>query len=240
VLPIVRFGLPASALVIGSITPDLPMILPVPVLVHFAHTSPGLVTVDLALGTIAFMLWQAFFGPALVALAPRALSARVPADIPKGFAFHVATWSRVGGVIVAVLIGAATHIVWDSLTHDWMWGPQHIPWLAARHGSMLGWQWVQHVSDVAGTAIVVGWVVLWWRGASERTARDVPPRRIRVLAWLAILIPAAVGFLHGLLTESWFAAFSRGAGLGAVGLVVVTATWWVRTRRTVAAGAAMR
>ncbi|MEU7903592.1 DUF4184 family protein [Actinoplanes sp. NPDC049118] len=240
VLPIARYGLPASALVIGSITPDLPMILPFPAVVHLGHTPLGLVTLDLVVGTIAFVLWQALFGPAVLAIAPRALSARVPDDVPKGLAFHFAQVSRVARVLAAVLIGAATHLVWDGITHDWMWGPQYVPWLASRHGPWMGWQWMQHVSDIAGTAIVAGWVVAWWRRAPERAEGDVLPRRIRVLAWSAILFPAVAGFLYGLLTDSWFVAFARGAGLGTLGLVAVTATWWAHTRRTAAAAATGR
>ncbi|GIE92430.1 DUF4184 family protein [Actinoplanes regularis] len=227
VLPIVRRGLPVSALVIGAIAPDLPMVVPFPALVHFAHTPLGLATVDLVLGTIAFLLWQALIGPATVALAPRAVSTRIPADVPRGLAFHFSSANRVARVLAAVLIGAATHLLWDGLTHDWMWGPRYVPWLASRHGALLGWQWMHHVSDLVGTAIVVGWIVAWWRGAPERTTGEVLSPRIRVLAWAAILGPAAAGFLHGLLTDSLFVGFSRGAALGAGGLAAVTAAWWL-------------
>ncbi|WP_144122490.1 DUF4184 family protein [Catellatospora sichuanensis] len=232
VLPLVRSGLPASALVIGTITPDLPMMLPIPDVVHFAHTPLGLVTVDLILGTIAFVLWQVFFGPAAMALAPRAVASRIPEDVPRGLAFHRAHWDRVARVLAAVLTGAATHLIWDGVTHDWMWGPQYIPWLASQHGSLTGWQWVQRFSDVAGTAIVAGWLIAWWHRAPKRAEVSVLPLRTRVAAWLVILCPATVGFVYWLLTDSLFAAFARGAGPGTVGLVVVTAIWWVHARRT--------
>ncbi|WP_191838225.1 DUF4184 family protein [Catellatospora chokoriensis] len=231
VLPLVRSGLPGSALVIGTVTPDLPMMLPIPEVVHFAHTPLGLGTVDLALGTIVFLLWQVFFAPAVRAIAPRALAARLPADVPRGLAFHVADRGRAARVLVAVLIGAATHLIWDGVTHDWMWGPQYVPWLAARHGSLLGWEWVQRFSDVAGTAIVVGWLIAWWRRTPERADVGVLPLGIRCAAWSLILCPAVAGFAYWLLADSLFAAFARGAGPGVVGLVVVTATWWTRARR---------
>ncbi|MET8151790.1 DUF4184 family protein [Actinoplanes sp. NPDC049668] len=231
VLPFVRRGLPASALVIGSMTPDLTMLLPVAVVIHFAHTSLGLITVDLVLGTGAFVLWQALFGPAVVAIAPRSLAARLPDDVPRGLAYHFGSGGRVLRVLVAVLLGAATHIAWDSITHDWMWGTQHIPWLEARHGSLLGWQWMQHFSDVAATVIIVAWLAVWWRRAPQRSAPEqIESRRTRVLAWSAILGPAVAGFLYGLLTDSLFVGFSRGAALGAVGLVAVAATWSARRR----------
>lgn len=231
VLPLVRSGLPASALVIGTVTPDLPMMLPIPEVVHFGHTPLGLVTLDLLLGTIVFVLWQVYFGPAVLAIAPRTVAARLPEDVPRGIAFHLSSGSRAGRVLAAVLIGAATHLIWDGVTHDWMWGPQYVPWLAARHGSLLGWEWVQRFSDVAATGIVVGWLIAWWRRTPERAEVSVLPLRIRVAAWSLIVCPAAVGFLYWLLADSLFAAFARGAGPGVVGLVVVTAVWWTRTRQ---------
>lgn len=233
VLALVRWGLPGSALVIGAITPDLPMMLPFPAVVHFGHTPWGLVTSDLLLGTIAFILWQSVFAPAVIALAPRTIAARVPRDAPRGLAYHCASWDRVARVLAAILIGAATHLIWDGVTHDWMWGPQYVPWLAARHGSLLGWEWMQRVSDVAGTAIVAGWIAVWWRRASVRADVDVLPLRVRLLAWSVILVPAAAGFLFGLLTNSLFAAFAWGAGPGTAGLIAVTAAWWVRRWRAV-------
>jgi hypothetical protein len=38
--------------VIGSISPDIFMMLPIPAVVHFAHTPLGLVTADLAVGRL--------------------------------------------------------------------------------------------------------------------------------------------------------------------------------------------
>ncbi|GAA0505044.1 hypothetical protein Ade02nite_71150 [Paractinoplanes deccanensis] len=236
VLPVVRRGLAGSALVIGAITPDLLMVSAFAAPVHFAHTPLGLVTLDLVLGTVVFVLWQVLFAPAVIALSPRPLSARLPADVPKGIAFHFTRKDRGVRVLIAVLIGAATHLAWDGITHDWMWGPRYVPWLASRHGSLMGWQWMQHISDTAGTAIVIGWVVAWWRRAPVRARGDVLPSRIRLLAWSAILGPAATGFLHGLLTGSLYLAFSRGAALGTVGLVAVATIWRPHKRRITTAG----
>jgi uncharacterized protein DUF4184 len=222
VLPLVRWGLSGSALVLGSIAPDMPTLLPVPAVVHFAHTPLGLVTIDLAIGLIGFVLWQALLGPAVVAIAPQGLRTRVPEGAPAGLAFHCA---RSGRVLAAVGLGAATHLLWDSFTHDWMWGPQHLPWLASRHGPWMGWQWAQHVSDVAPVAILIVWVVGWWRAAPARNDIDGLALPIRVVAWLVVLGPAAVGFVYGLAGGSLFLAFTRGGALGVIGLVLVAVAW---------------
>jgi Domain of unknown function (DUF4184) len=226
-----RWGLPGSALVIGSMAPDFTMLLPIPAMVHLAHTAPGLATIDLALGLVAFVAWQAFFGPAVVAVAPKALRARLPDRAPAGLMFHFGRWSRAALVLAALLIGAATHLVWDSFAHEWMWGQAHIPWLASRHGPLMGWEWVQHASDVAGLAIVAGWIAVWWRRAPERPGTSVMARSYRTLAWLAILCPAAIGFLYWLLEGSVYFAITRGAGLAVIGLTAVALARATRNER---------
>ena len=92
VVALARWGLPGSALVIGSIAPDMPMFLPIPAMTHVAHTPLGILTVDLAIGVAGFVLWQALFGPALVAVAPAPVRARLPDRPPAGLAHHFGRW----------------------------------------------------------------------------------------------------------------------------------------------------
>ena len=129
-------------------------------------------------------------------------------------------------MIIAVGLGAATHLAWDSLTHDWMWGTQHIAWLAERHGPLLGFQWVQKVSDFVGLAVVAAWVASWWRSAPVRPDATVLPLRHRMLGWLVILGPAAVAFGILLPRDSFFTAVTVAAGLGVIGLTGVATVWW--------------
>jgi hypothetical protein len=220
--PLARWGLPVSALVIGSIAPDIFMMLPIPELVHFAHTPLGWVTADVAVGVAAFFAWQAFFGPALVAIAPWSWRVRLPAPrSPRPLKLR-----DLGVVALAVLLGAATHLAWDSLTHDWMWGPQHIGWLAGRHGPLLGWQWVQRVSDIIGLAVVGAWIAAWWRTAAIRPEATVMPLRYRILSWLAILGPSVMAFGVLLVNGSFYTAVTVASGLALIGLTVVASIWW--------------
>src|SRR5215475_12559583 len=94
VLALARWGLPGSALVIGSIAPDMPMFLPITEVTHFAHTPPGIPTIDLAIGAVGFVVWQALFAPALIAVAPIALRARLPDRSPAGLRFHFGQLNR--------------------------------------------------------------------------------------------------------------------------------------------------
>jgi hypothetical protein len=230
VLGLARWGLPPSALVIGAAAPDLPMVLPFPAVVHFAHMPVGILTIDLAIGLVVFVVWQTMLAPVLIAAAPSGWRVRLPDNAPAGLRFHFGRSRKVALVLAAVVIGALTHVLWDTFTHDWMWGPAHIPWLAESHGPLMGYEWVRWISDVAGMTIVAGWVLRWWCAAAQRPGRTVVPRPHQVLVCLLILVPTAGAFLYWLVRGELFLAVTRGAGLGVAGLVVAAVTWRVRRR----------
>jgi hypothetical protein len=192
----------------------------------------GIVTVDVAIGVVVVVLWQALLAPFLLAVAPSGLRARLSGDSPAGLAFHFGSWQRAALVVAAVGLGALTHVVWDSFTHDWMWGPAHIPWLATRHGPLMGYEWVRWASEAVGGTIILGWVLLWWRRASQRPSPPAVGLRCRVLAWLVVVLPAAVCGAGFLVRGEVLLAIARGGGLGVVCLLGLSIMW----RLTVRAG----
>ncbi len=171
VLPLHR-RLAASALVVGSMVPDLPYYLPV----HppagpgadVTHSPTGVVTLDVLLGLAVFLLWHGLLaGPALAA-SPAGLRARVPRAALAGVRERLATPVRVVRVLVSLSVGAATHVLWDSFTHDGRWGVRHVDWLAQPHASVAGYTWAQLASSVAGLLLVAIWTRRWWVSATVR------------------------------------------------------------------------
>jgi hypothetical protein len=232
VIPLARWGLPASGLVIGSITPDLPMFAPIPVDIHYTHSLLGVISIDLVMGGFAFVLWQALVGPAMVSVAPTGLRRRLRKGLPAGLGFHFGAWVRALLVAASIAVGALTHVVWDSFTHGWMWGARQVPWLTEQQGPFKGYEWAQHVSGAMGLALIFAWIWRWWR-RSPMTAETVPAasRSFTIFAWLMILVPAAIGFVYGLVWgESpeghLFLAVVYSGGLGAAGSMV--AACWQR------------
>jgi hypothetical protein len=66
VLPLIGTPLPSSALVIGSMSPDLPYYLPLTTASWPTHTAVGIVGIDLLLGGSAWLLWHGLLSaPAL-------------------------------------------------------------------------------------------------------------------------------------------------------------------------------
>ncbi len=215
VLPLQRLGLPLSALVVGAVAPDAPVYLPVGVGYGTTHSGGGL-AVDVVIGLSVLWLWFALLRDAVVDLAPP-LRRRAP------------TRARLAGrawllAPLAVAIGSATHVLWDSCTHDWGFVVQEIAFLREEHGPLRGYSWIQHASTVVGAVVVATYGML---RLSRLPVVDRPPAVSRPWLWLATVPLAAVTV--GILLRDPNAA----VGAALLGLLCVALGW--RVAATVAA-----
>ncbi|WP_419707091.1 DUF4184 family protein [Promicromonospora sp. NFX87] len=249
VLPLLRRPFSAAALVAGALAPDLPYFArstPVPVGAQSwyepymnattSHTLLGALTVSLP---YAVALWGLF----LVArrpvgsLLPAPAGARSPERDSGGAG---ALLRRAGWVLLSLLIGIATHLVWDSFTHSDGWVVMHVSFLSTPLAGDLSWaRALQHVSTVGGLVVIA--VYLWRRRSRLLPASPAGRRRAwRLLAIVAGI--AAAGAVAG--TLEWWGggsglaardvvegvlsdvATGAGAALIAAALLYV-AGWWI-------------
>lgn len=78
VLPLMRSRwLVPSALVIGSMVPDLPYYLPLPVTATLTHSPLGVLGVNVMLGLVALALWHGLLARFLAAISPVRLRERL-------------------------------------------------------------------------------------------------------------------------------------------------------------------
>ncbi len=180
VLPLLGIGLPPSALVIGSMVPDLPYFVPLPVGSGFTHTLVGAVTVDVVLALAVYAVWHALLVPPLLAWSPQSLRGRLPrrpavgsvVGFPVDPRAGVPGWlggsRRLALVAAGCAVGAFTHVAWDAFTHDGRWGTQRVAWLTAQHGLLPGYRWAQYASGVVGLVLLATWLRGWWRRTQPR------------------------------------------------------------------------
>ena len=149
---LVAGALPLSALAIGAMIPDFEYFWHLRPLALWSHSILGLFRFCLPLGLVTLALWELVMrGPTrtLLGLAPD----------PNADARRWRWWVSAS---IAILLGAATHLIWDGLTHRNRWAHDLFPSLgrpafALGNGSM---SWLG-VLDYAGT-LVGGVVVLVW------------------------------------------------------------------------------
>jgi len=192
---------------------------------------PGLVTADLALGLALFTLWRGVLFAPVRDLLPPAIGLRLPCPVP----LRRTLW---GWACLGVLLGASTHLVWDDFTHEGRWGVAQIGWLHTEHAGLLGAQWAQYASGVAGgVVVVVGSVLLLVRatpGPDEGWVSQAQRGQATTVLVAAGVVGAAYGAAWGGgygLEILLFHAVTRGGALAAGATLVVCLAWWLRRPR---------
>ena len=198
-IPLARGPLPLSALVVGTMAPDFEYLFRLSPSSTISHTLPGLFTFCLPIGIVVLWLWHRFFKGALVQLLPgphyQAL-AHLCGRFPFGPASRLLL---IGG---CVLLGAATHLLWDSFTHSFGWAVGELallstPLLETSHGTLRLYKVLQHGSTLVSSALLLALYVRWLSGAAGRQDGAGPslsgPFRWTVVA--AILLAAGTAGL---------------------------------------------
>lgn len=162
-IPFARYRFPLSALVIGSMAPDFPYFLQLSTHHQFGHTLPGVVLFCLPAGLVALCLFHAVLKKPLLTLFPLSHQERLEPFAEK---FRVKSGKEFCRVVIALLIGTLTHLVWDSFTHAGGWTVRHCPLLrqplfATSHNTVCIFKTLQHGSTIFG-ALMIAWMYFRW------------------------------------------------------------------------------
>jgi hypothetical protein len=188
--PLGRVGV-LSALVIGSLVPDLPLYLPLP-LRRETHTLFALLWFCLPVGLLAYVLFDRVLDQPLRALLPEQMQMRLPAEPAR----RPAPWTP--AVVISILVGAATHSAWDAFTHGGSTVMRLIPALETRLFTVSGYtayvfSVLQHASSVAGTIAMMAVIVRWYRTAPRHPLVAPPGLSAKIRPWLLAMIAVVVG-----------------------------------------------
>lgn len=178
VLPIwkgTRGRLPIDGLVIGALVPDLPYFLHLHPVYAPGHSLMGLITYDLPLGILGLLTWRVFLRKPMIHLVkgPKVSLAGSRPSITSTFL-----------VLVAIILGAFTHIVWDSTSHE---SGAVVMKLAALNEMYYGlpiYKWIQFGSGILGLA----WLALLWLTNKNYWFSLSTPGQLRLIAFASPLI----------------------------------------------------
>jgi len=241
-----------SALFIGAMIPDFVYMLP-PEFVYYyrleSHTLMGLIKVCLPMGIGFFYLYHLLMAPVIVSTFPHQLRRKLPSHLSLG---KCPPLNNSHAIIVSILIGAATHIMWDAFTHE-RFVPQHIEWLRTPIAhidsyAIMPFRVLQHVSTVLGLILLLWWVWRWYLRAEEVQGKGwTPSSSIRYTSlFLLTLIPSLIGLyaiyhntpnqgvlfgLHDIQHGLKFGIVSGAAGLIVTSSVLGVLYQWLLYRR---------
>jgi hypothetical protein len=196
VIPLARGRLVPSALVVGSMAPDVPYFFSMGDLRGVTHDPIGIVTVDLALGAGLFVAFHLLWKWPLVALTPRWARRRL-AGPAAALRRSMMPW-----VLPSLLVGIVTHVFWDAFTHRYHSFAGFMPWLVTTSFAGLeAYRWLQYTSGAGGIMIIVWWSRRWIRRAPVLAEEPPGPSGGRLLAtWASFLGCAITGGLIGAVT----------------------------------------
>jgi hypothetical protein len=156
-----------SALVIGSMAPDFPYFVGAGDLRWRTHSFLSVLTFSLPVGAAVYFAFQRWLRAAWIDLLPAAFAARIP---------RRGTRAALPAILASVALGALTHVLWDSFTHEHQVGvslvmPLNLVLFELLGFPVRGFNLLQHVSTAVGALLLAGWV----RGWLARTPRSELP-----------------------------------------------------------------
>jgi Domain of unknown function (DUF4184) len=152
-----------SALVVGSMTPDIAFLLPIGISRAQSHSLPGLLWCCLPVGLFVYLGFHLLLKRPLIHLLPPHGFARLHQYEHPG---EAVSWRLLPAILLCLLIGAITHLVWDSFTHKGSYGVQALPVLRM-HLFTGGGFWIylytalQWISSIIGLGLLARWAWRW-------------------------------------------------------------------------------
>lgn len=146
-----------TGLIAGSMTPDFEYLLQMRLHGHVAHTITGIFGFDIPVGLALAFLFHNVARNSLFDNSPTVLKSRL-------CVFTQFNWNKYfktswGTIIISIMIGAASHIFWDSFTHAHGFFVKKLPVLS-NSLTILGinihyYRILQHFSTFIGTLVIV-------------------------------------------------------------------------------------
>jgi hypothetical protein len=189
-----------SACVIGAMVPDFGLFFPWRLGRVETHSAMALITFCLPIGLITYWVFQRVIRTPVLEVLPEGAYARSRASATPAEIGSLVQWVRAA---CGILVGAATHIVWDSFTHEGYRGVRMFPWLddplleiGKRHYDSV--RLLQDLGSLFGLILVLALVCYALRRGGQEAVPNRPilaaERRRWVLAYAITAILLSIAF----------------------------------------------
>jgi hypothetical protein len=206
-IPFTRVGLVFSALVAGSLSPDFGYFINwyTP---FYMYTIRGLILFDVPAGLVLLWGFHTFAKWPLLSLLPANLQRRLFKHA-QGFSFGPP--KRFLLIVLSVLVGSITHVIWDSFTHIYGWTVEQFAFLSIRLGGTPLYEILQDLGSLVGISLLVYWFVRWLPNAPQ--SDQLPPRFSGKFQLIFFgLATASLAFVEGRILYLRFVTGSRFIG----------------------------
>jgi hypothetical protein len=218
-----------TGLVIGSITPDFEYFLRMKIRSDYSHTIDGIFWFDLPLGIVLAFLFHHIVRNNLFDNLPTFLKFRFSAFKQFNWNKHFKTNWLV--VIISIIIGAGSHLFWDSFTHEHGYFVETIPTLRESI-NVLGKQIptlkiLQHSSSILGGLAIA--FVIYSLPTNKTENDDVSWKYWSIFAGLTLII-FFLRIVNGLSFEQYGSIIVSAISAGLISLTITS--WLVKGNRS--------
>jgi hypothetical protein len=210
-VPFRRTKLLLSAVIIGCMAPDFEYFIHVGMFGREAHNIRGALELALPVTLISLVVFHTLLKRPMVALLPRTVQERVVIE-----EFHFWPIKRLLLIVLSALVGIASHLLWDSFTHDDGWIVEHVRWLQQTsfidplHRAVPNFKLAQNISTLLGLAILAGWGLYWYRTQPRHNAPVYSLSGFGKFASVTIMLGIAAALAY--LRAQWLAGPARFSG----------------------------
>lgn len=214
VIPFARRGMVFSALAVGSMAPDFVYFTKFSPGSVFSHSVPGVLFYCVPAGLLVLWLFHFVVKRPMASLLPASHQRRL---VPWMNRFSFGPFRHFFLIIVSLIIGGFTHLIWDSFTHPDGWVVEHFPVLSlpvreTSLGPLRFYRVLQHGSTLFGAVVLLGCYWRWWLRAPVHPVESIVQVSWKVKASIVAVWLGSAGFVAGLYALNRFPeVFSIGA-----------------------------
>ena len=166
-----------SALVIGSMSPDIPYFIHLHPVYAPGHSLTGIFIYCLPSSLVLFFLWKTVIRIPIFNLLGTETQTL---ETATGFSI-----SYLLQLVIAIVIGALTHVLWDASSHDNGWFVLHLSWLRQTVFGLPFYKWNQYAGGILG---LLG-IIFWWfqqnHSIKHKSQKVSIIRNLRLFAWVS-------------------------------------------------------
>ena len=148
--------LSATALIIGSMSPDFEYFFRMKMQSEISHTFWGIFLIDFPLGFIVMFAFHEIIKKPFIENAPLFFQKRLAVLKDSNWIDYFK--NNFLTVVISFFLGAVSHIFWDSMTHWDGYLVQRVSFLNLELFSIPLYKIAQHLSSIIGLAYILGYV----------------------------------------------------------------------------------
>lgn len=245
IIPFYRKPLILSALIVGSMSPDFLYYMPFIPNYHVTHTVQGLFLFCLPISLVLLLVYHQLIKHPLISILPWQVHGRLSQSINT---FEFLPTSKLLWIVCSILLGALTHLVWDSFTHETGQAVLFFSLLTQPIFSVAGetiflYKLLQYFSTVVGGLVFAAWI-MWrvWRDEPNDLSQSHSNKTSKPWIFLMILISCVIGLVYGWsFYNQAFKVFVVQTVIGSMNsffvlLVLFSLAWYMRTLFSIALG----